>query len=166
MKHAIRLTLLTGAAVLLAQSAVWAQLANQNLTVQATLAQRASINLSVATLTFPDADPAAQPTLTAPVLTVQARARVAPGTNLALTVLAGGDFTGVGGATIPATDISWTVTGAGYAAGALSTVTPQGLGTFTGPGSHNGTQTYSMPNSWTYAPDTYSMTVTYTLSAP
>jgi hypothetical protein len=166
MKTATRFVLLATAA-LLVSTPLLAQttLASQNLTVQATLGSRARLDLGTSTLTFPDADPATVATLTAPALSVQARARVAPATQLQITVLAAGDFAGAT-ATIPASDISWTATGTGFAAGGLNTLTAQNLANFTGPGNHTGTQTYQMPNSWAYAPDSYAMTVTYTLAIP
>jgi hypothetical protein len=167
MKSATRFFLLAAAAVMMAGPSASAQttLATQNLSVSANLGSRASLTLGSATLTFPDADPATVSTLTAPLLTVGARARVAPGTAVSLTVLAGGDF--VGPSTIPASDISWTAAGdASFVGGILNTTTAQSLAAFTGPGAHNGTQTYSMPNDWAYAPGAYAMTVTYTLSIP
>ena len=164
MKTATRFALLTAAGLFVTATPLLAQtsLATQNLTVQATLASRARLDLSTATLTFPDGDPATVPNLVAPGLGIQARARVAPATNLQITVLAAGDFVGAS-ATIPASDITWTVAGAGFAAGTLNTATAQTLATFVGPGNHTGTQTYSLTNNWAYAPDSYSMTVTYTL---
>lgn len=167
MKTATRFVLLAAAGLLMTAAPSFAQttLATQNLSVQATLGSRARLDLGTSTLTFPDADPATVTTLTAPALSVQARARVAQATQLQVTVLAGGDFAGAA-STIPASDISWTATGTGFAAGALNTTTAQTLASFTGPGNHTGAQTYEMPNSWAYAPDSYSMTVTYTLAIP
>ena len=37
---------------------------------------------------------------------------------------------------------------------------------WTGPGARSGTQTYSLPNSWTYTVGSYTTTLNYTLTAP
>ena len=34
------------------------------------------------------------------------------------------------------------------------------------PGTHNGTQTYTLVNSWNYVTGNYTTTLTYTLTAP
>ena len=78
---------------------------------------------------------------------------------------ASGDFQEAGGASIPINNLSWVVTGAGYAAGTAAQ-TDVSLGSWGGPGTRTGTQTYRLANSWTYAVGTYSVTLTYTLTAP
>jgi hypothetical protein len=66
---------------------------------------------------------------------------------------------------IPIGNLSWTVTGSGFAAGTAAT-TDVSVGSWTGPGTRNGTQTYELVNSWAYATGSYTVTLTYTLTAP
>jgi len=40
------------------------------------------------------------------------------------------------------------------------------VGSWSASGSPSGTQTLSLPNSWTYATGTYTVTLNYTLTAP
>jgi hypothetical protein len=97
---------------------------------------------------------------------VQALARVALGAGVSLTVQAGGNFVS-GTDSIAIGNLSWATTGAGYnATGTMSSATAQPVGNWTGPGGHNGTQTYTLVNDWNYAPGNYSVTLTYTLTTP
>ena len=50
--------------------------------------------------------------------------------------------------------------------GGTMDVTDQPLATWNGPASQNGTQNYTLANSWSYVPGTFSVTLTYTLSTP
>lgn len=151
-------------AVLVFSSPVAAQsTATANVNATATVAARARLTVT-GTVSFADADPATVPSISAAALDVQLQARTSPGGNVTLTVQASGDF--VSGTDIIAiNNLSWTSTGTGFVAGTMGT-TAQSLGSWTGPGARNGTQTYALVNSWTYAPGTYSTTLTYTLTAP
>jgi hypothetical protein len=71
-----------------------------------------------------------------------------------------------GGNTIGVSNLTWAVTGSGYQAGTSNKTTAQTVGSWTGPGNTLGTQTFSLPNSWTYATGTYTVTLNYTLTAP
>jgi hypothetical protein len=117
------------------------------------------------TINFPDTDPFTSGTIAAAPLTVTTQARVGTTTAVNLTVQAGGDFVAATG-TIPIGNLSWTATGAGYAAGTMSSAAQVPVGTWTGPGSRAGTQTYSLVNNWNYAPGDYAVTLTYTLATP
>ena len=162
----VKLGLSTAAAVILMSSSAYAQTtATAGLNVTVTVAARARLTLGAPSLTFADQDPATVPTLTAAALTVDVAARTAPASNITLTVLASQNLTS-GSNTIPVSTLSWTASGAGFAAGASSTATAQSVGAWTGPGARSGTQTYSLPNSWTYAVGTYTTTLNYTLTAP
>ena len=162
----VKVGLSTAAAVLLMSSSAYAQAtATASLNVTVNVAARARLTLGAASITFADQDPATVPTLTAGALTVDVGARTAPASNVTLTVLATGDLTS-GGNTIPVTTLAWTASGAGFAAGASSAAVAQSVGTWTGPGARSGTQTYTLPNSWTYAVGTYTTTLNYTLTAP
>ena len=92
--------------------------------------------------------------------------QVAPGAGVSLTVQAGGDFVS-GGDSIAIANLSWATAGAGFnAAGTMSSAAAVPVGNWTGPGAHNGTQTYTLVNDWAYAPGSYSVTLTYTLTTP
>lgn len=156
---------LSSAVMLLISSSAFAQLATQNINATAVVAARGRISLTGA-VAFADADPFVSPTISAAGLTVQALARVAAGSGVSLTVQAGGDFVSAGDS-IPIGNLTWATAGAGYnAAGTMSSATAQPVGSWTGPGAHNGTQTYTLVNDWAYAPGNYSVTLTYTLSTP
>ena len=67
--------------------------------------------------------------------------------------------------TIPACNITWTVTGAGFVERNPEPHAARTVGSWTGSGVRTGTQTFLFLNLWTYATGTYSLTMTYTLSA-
>lgn len=158
----------TVAVVLFSSSAAYAQAtANASLNVTVNVASRARLTLSAAGITFADADPDVVATLTAGPVDVNVGARTAPGSNVTLTVLATGNL--VSGTDVITIDqLTWTVGGpsAGFVAGTSNATLAQSVGTWTGPGSRNGTQTFALPNSWAYAPGTYTSTLNYTLSVP
>lgn len=164
MKHALAAAaafVLVGAADAAAQN-----VANANVTATATVAGRARLDISANAIAFADSDPTSVPTIPAnAILNIDVHARTAPGNNVSLTVQAGGDFVSGGGDTIGIAALSWTATGAGFANGTAAT-TAVSVGSWTGPGARNGTQTYLLANSWSYAPGTYTVTLTYTLTAP
>ena len=82
-----------------------------------------------------------------------------------MTVLANGDLTAAGGASIPINQVSWTATSP-FIAGTMNSATPQPAATFTvGSGERTGTFTFSLVNSWNYATGSYTQTATYTLTA-
>lgn len=111
-------------------------------------------------------DPATVVPVQATPLTVTAKARVPGNTRVVLTVQADGPFVS-GASTIPANKLSWTMTGPGYQAG--GTANPNAarmLGSWRGSSAWTGTQIYTFDDSWTYAVGVYSMTMTYTVTAP
>jgi hypothetical protein len=67
--------------------------------------------------------------------------------------------------TIPASQVTWTATGAGFTNGTLSSVSAQIVAAWTGSGVHTGTQSFFFRNLWSYATGTYTVTITFTLSA-
>jgi hypothetical protein len=69
-----------------------------------------------------------------------------------------------GVATIPASAITWTATGAGFTGGTLG-LTPQMAGGWTSSGVRSGTQSFTFQNSWTHPAGTYTLTMIYTVSA-
>jgi hypothetical protein len=166
MRNTLRKVGLSTAVVLLMSTSAYAQLATQNINATAVVGARGRITLT-GTINFPDTDPFTNPTINAAGLTVQALARVAVGAGVSLTVQAGGNFIS-GSDTIPIGNLTWGTAGdAGFnATGTMSSATAQPVGSWTGPGAHNATQTYTLINDWAYAPGNYSVTLTYTLTSP
>ena len=68
--------------------------------------------------------------------------------------------------TIPVTAMEWTASGdASFVGGQMNTA-EQTVAQWNGPGAQNGTQNYTLVNSWDYAPGTHQVQLTYTLSTP
>jgi hypothetical protein len=137
-----------------------------NATLNASINSVARLSLSSAALTFPDADPDTVPSIQASQgpITVTAKARTSPNGTITLTVRASDDLrSGVN--TIPASNVTWVASGAGFGNGTLSASTAQAVATWTGSGVRTGTQTFFFRNVWSYATGTYTLTITYTLSA-
>ena len=67
--------------------------------------------------------------------------------------------------TIPASNITWTVSGSGFSSGTLSAASAQTVAGWTGSGVRTGTQSFFFKNLWSYATGTYTLTMTFTLSA-
>ena len=67
---------------------------------------------------------------------------------------------------IPASNITWTATGAGFVGGTLSKVAPVTVATWTGSGVRTGSQQLYFRNLWTHPTGTYTVSLLYTLSAP
>jgi len=155
------------ALVLLAASLPgWGAQDQKTLTINATVAAKATLTLGVAAINFPDADPDSVPSIDAnenPV-DVSVKAHTGSASPVSLSVQANGDLQS-GGDTIAITNVSWTATGAGYVPGAMDTVAVP-AGSWTGSGKYDGTFSYVLANSWDYAVGNYTQTVVYTLTAP
>ena len=136
-------------------------------TLSANVGTIAKLNLSTATASFPDADPDAVPqipTSTGPIL-ITAKSRANPGVQVVLTLQAADDLrSGVN--VIPASNITWTATGAGFVGGTLSKASPVTVATWTGSGVRTGSQQLYLRNLWTHPTGTYTVSLLYTLSAP
>jgi hypothetical protein len=164
-----KFSLVLGVLGLLAIStSVFAASQNQSLTVNMAISARAKLTLGASAINFADADPDTSPSILAtenPV-SVTAKVRTGASSTATLTHLAGGDLTATGG-TIAISNVTWTATGAGYAAsGTMNKTAAQSVGSWTGSGNYSGTLTYSILNSWAYATGNYTVTTTYTLTAP
>ncbi len=136
-------------------------------TAVVTVAALAKLSLSATGIAFPDANPDTVPQISnagGPV-TITAKARTSPGSTVSLSVLASDDLRS-GVVTIPASAVTWTVTGTGFVAGTMSTAVAQSVAVWVSSGSRVGTQSYRLANSWTYATGSYTTTFTYTLTAP
>ena len=161
--------LLTSAVLLVciaaAPSVVRAQSGTATLLVM--LPTTARVSFSTSSVTFPDADPGTTPFVpSVPAeVTISARARVPRNTQITLTLQSTDDLRS-GVTLLPASLITWTVTGAGFAGGTLSRTTPQLVGRWTGSGVRTGTQNFRFENRWTHPTGIYSATLVYTLSSP
>ncbi len=138
------------------------------LTVNMAVSARAKLTLGASAINFPDADPDTTPSIPAnenPV-TVTAKVRTGVSTTATLTHRSSGDLTAGLGITIPISNVSWTATGAGYVGGTMSSSSNVPAGSWTGSGIYSGAFNYSIANSWTYATGNYTVSTTYTLTAP
>jgi hypothetical protein len=137
-----------------------------NATLNASINGLARLSLSSAALTFPDADPDTVPSIQASQgpITLSAKARTSPNGTVTLTVLAS-DQLRSGLNTIPASNITWVGSGAGFVNGTLSPTTAQVVAGWSGSGVRTGTQMFFFRNLWSYATGTYTLTMTYTLTA-
>lgn len=171
MTKAVWSTVTTAAAVVLfsalgaTDAAAQANTATGAVNVSVTVAGRAAMTIDP-TVTFADANPDTTPTLTAPGLNVQVRARTAPTSNVTLTVLASGDLSAGAGVNIAIGSLTWSSASPGFLAGAGNSAVAQNVGAWTGPGARTGTLMFSLPNSWAYATGTYTTTLNYTLTVP
>ena len=159
--------LLVLAALLAAPVSAAAQQNSRDATLTANVNALANLTLSSLALAFPDADPDTVPQIpssTGPVV-VETKARAFQGESTTLTVAAADDLRS-GTDVIPASALSWTASGTGFVSGTLTVGVAQTVGSWANSGVHAGTLTWVLANSWTYAPGTYSLTLTYTLTAP
>jgi hypothetical protein len=135
-------------------------------TFNVAIAGAARLSISPTSIAFPDSDPTAVPVVPAqpgPV-SITVKARATPNATVRLTLRATDDLRS-GVTTIPASTVTWTATGAGFAAGTLS-MSAQTVGTWIGSGVRTGTQNFLFANSWSYAVGTYTVTMQYTVSSP
>ena len=168
MKH-VRFSLIVGLIIvaLAAMQPAGAVTNTANVTVSATVAATAKLTLSSATVSFVNADPDTTPSITATegAITVTAKGKTSAGGVITLTVLAANDLKS-GSDTIAISNVTWTVSGAGFVAGTMNKTTAQSVASWTNSGNRTGTQTYALANSWTYPTGGYSASATYTLTAP
>ena len=116
-------------------------------------------------VTFADADPDTISSISAPAMTIDVKGRTSGGSNVTLTVLSNEDLSS-GSDTIGIGNLTWTATGTGFTAGTMDKTTAQAVGTWAGSGTHNGSMTLKLANSWAYSSGAYTATLTYTLTAP
>lgn len=137
------------------------------ITATVTVPPLAKLNLSAFTLAFPDTSPDIAPLVAAAggPLVVTARARATPGATVTLTVQALDDLRS-GTDVIPASAVSWTATGDGFADGMLSVATAQTIATWPASGVHTGQLAFAFENSWAWPTGTFSLTMVFTLTAP
>src|SRR5687768_7777684 len=143
-------------------------LLTKTVSVNAVIASRVKVSFDRTAVAFDTVayDPSSIVPIQATPLTVTAKARVEPNARVVMTVQADGPLRS-GSDTIPANQISWIMTGAGFQNG--GTANPNAartIGSWRGSGSWTGTQTYQFTDSWNYIVGSYTMTMTYTVSAP
>lgn len=155
------------AVLVAATAALHAASLSRTATATATVNALAKLTLSSTTLVFPDADPDTVPSIPAngAGITITAKARTTIGSTVLLQVVATDDLRS-GLDVIPASQLRWTSSGAGFVAGTISRSAAQTVGSWVSSGMWTGTQNYTMVNAWTYATGTYTTTLTYTLTAP
>jgi len=146
--------------VAIVSTAVWLAL------VGIAAAQNVTLSVSPGSFTFPSADPDLSPVVTAPALTVTCKVSGNPHGNWRLTVLAGDDLVS-GAQRIDISNVSWTATPAPpFQAGTVSKTVAQTLASGSGNVNQTGSVTFALSNSWTYTVGTYTVGITFTLSAP
>jgi len=136
-------------------------------TLSANVSPVANLTISSASVSFPDADPDTIPQIPAlggPLL-ITAKARANPGAQVVLSVQAADDLRS-GVTLIPVTNITWTVTGAGFVPGTMSQTASATVASWTGSGVRSGSQQLYFRNLWTHPTGTYTVSLLYTLSAP
>jgi hypothetical protein len=139
----------------------------KTVTVRANVGVTAVLDLSRLTVDFPDTpDVDANPSIpaTGGAITITAKGKTTAGASVTLTVQASGDLVS-GTDVIAISNVTWTVSGAGFVPGTLAT-TAQTVASWTNSGNHTGTQSYTLANSWDYAVGAYSTSAVYTLTAP
>jgi hypothetical protein len=167
MKKVVWTGIVATAALMLLPGSVFAQASdNAAINVTVNVAARAKLTLGSAAITFADADPDSVGTLSSGAITVDVKARTSAAGSVTLTVQASDDLKTSGSEVIAISGLTWTATGTNFVAGTSNKTTAQTVGSWTGPGDRSGTQTYSLPNSWSYGAGSYSATLNYTLSAP
>ena len=136
-------------------------------TLSADLGAVASLTLSAVTIAFPDADPdlVAQIPATGGPLLITAKSRASAAAQVVLSVQAADDLRS-GVTVISASNITWTASGPGFVAGTLTTSSAATVAAWTGSGIRSGSQQFFFRNLWTHPTGTYTLTMTYTLTAP
>ena len=167
MKRLFQLTFAVALVALTAATSAAQATATSTVLVSAAVSATAKLSLGASSIHFIDADPDITSSIpqTEPAITITAKAKTSTGGHVTLTVLSGSDLTS-GTDTIPVSNVTWTVSGTGFAPGTLSSTTAQSLGSWSNSGERSGTQTYSLANSWAYHTGSYTATLTYTLTAP
>lgn len=164
MRYPVQLALLL--LLLLATGVVPVAAQTDTANLNASINGLARLSLSTFTITFPDADPDTVPNVPASQgpITITAKARTSVNGGVTLTVLANDDLRS-GLKTIPASAVTWTATGSGFSSGTLSAATAQTVAGWTGSGVRTGTQSFFFRNLWSHPTGTYTLTMTFTLSA-
>ena len=165
MNKAVWTTVATAALLALAVPVSAQQTATATVGVTAHVNAKAKLSLDTNAVVFGDADPDVSATINATPINVAVKARTAKNSSVTLTVISDDDLLS-GSDVITIDNLTWTVSGTGFAAGTMSKTAAVNVGSWTNSGNHAGTQTLVFANSWTYATGDYTATLTYTLTAP
>ena len=164
MTKAVWTGAVTAAAVLFLSSPVFAANDTKTVTVNVNVLAKARLDIGTGPIVFDDADPDSITVLTATApFSVDAKVRTTASGAVSLTVSAS-DLAN-GSAVIPITDLHFAAGGGLTVAGNVSTGGTS-AGSWTGSGRHQGTHTYTLPNSWGYLTGTYTTVLSYTLTTP
>jgi hypothetical protein len=149
------------------QDKAFAATDTKNLTINASVDATASLTIGISTINFANYNPDTAPliTNTEGAVSVLVKVRTGVASTVTLTHQAAGPLTSDGN-TIPINNVSWTSTGTGFTPGTMSSASPVSAGAWTGSGVRSGTFSYTLVNSWNYAVGSYTVTSTYTLTAP
>ena len=142
--------------------------ATGTLNATATVSSTAKLSIGSNTMTFPDSDPDSVPTISATegAISVTAKAKSGSSSSVTLEVKSSGDLIS-GSDSIAISNLKLSGAGTGFVAGPITiSNSNQTAASWTGSGNRNGTQSFSLVNSWLYATGTYTATITYTLTAP
>jgi hypothetical protein len=163
----LTLTLTISLIPILFSAGAFAATDTKNLTINASVEGAATLIMGVAAINFANANPDITPSVanTEGAVNVQVKVRTGVASSVTLTHQAAGPLTS-GSNTIAINNVSWTATGTGFATGTMSSSTPVSAGAWTGSGARTGTFSYALVNSWDYAIGTYTVSSTYTLTAP
>ena len=136
-------------------------------TLSSNMPSMARLSLSANSVSFPDADPDLVPQVVSSggPITITAKARAESNGQVTLTVQAGDDLRS-GISVLPVSLITWTASGPGFVNGTVSRTSAQLVGSWVGSGVRAGSQTYRFENRWTHPAGIYTVTLTYTLTAP
>ena len=136
-------------------------------TLSLNLMGRAKLEMGMAGVSFPEADPDSVPSIAASQNPIPVTCSMRTGSALTATLncLAGGDFIS-GTSSILVGNMRWEATGSGYVAGTMNKTTRQVAGNWTGSGRFAGAFSFFFANSWSYNAGNYSTTISYDLIAP
>ncbi len=128
---------------------------------------RAKLEMGIAGISFPDADPDSVPSIAASQNPIPVTCSIRTGSALTATLncLAGGDFMS-GTTSIPIGNMRWEAAGSGYLAGTMNKATRQVAGKWNGSGRFAGAFSFFLANFWSYNAGNYSTTISFDLIAP
>jgi hypothetical protein len=161
--------LLVGMGLMVAGVAANAAQDTGSVTVTAQVDSKAKLTLGRNTLTFADASPTTTPSVTdaAGAINIDVKARTKQGGAISL-MMTGSDLSGtVGGNTITADKVSWSASGdAGFVTSGSSSTSAQSVGSWTDSKDVNANFSFAFANSYLYASDTYTGSLSFTLTSP
>ena len=165
----VSLVLAIGLGLVLMATGAFADQVTKPLTVNATVSARATLTMGASSISFVDADPDGTPSIasTPTSIAVTAKVRTGSASTATLTHKADDDLKNANLDVIAISNVTWTAAGTGFQPGTMSKSAPVTAASWTGSGSHtDGSFSYFLANSWSYATGSYTVSTTYTLTAP